>query len=530
MIARGLLFVLISGAALAAACGDPADPPFPEPPWPEQREPLPPCEIETPLELAEPALSPPSGLVQIEPSTDLVAVGVFESLEIAVLGSGGQTIDATAAGTLAIDVSGGELIAATAVTAGRATALIRLDREGVAAVDVRLESDGRSGRRELFGYRSQLPIWEIAIAEADLDALTADPAARLFVPAEVTIDGERHPVEMRVHGGSSRYYPKLSWRMNLDDGVTAAGQRHLILRAEYNDKTMLRNWAALDLIRNGSWLPAPRSDLVHLRINDRYYGVMNHVEKIDSDFLLARGLSPGGELFEADPPLAYAVPGGNLTPLPAGDYPLVYQLHNGGDYDGLIELIEGYLQLKPQTFAAIAGDVVAVDDVLVYLAMMAVIQSHDHVRKNYYLFRELGYADERWRVIPWDLELTFGHLWTEQGDVLDEQIFFDSDLFVGEQAPARGGFYNQLTDQLLADPELRARFLELVEHIASDAFDEAVIAERLENAVCRASYDILADRQKRASNDEYLERVAEITSFVRERRAFIAAELARLSR
>jgi spore coat protein CotH len=154
---------------------------------------------------------------------------------------------------------------------------------------------------------------------------------------------------------------------------------------------------------------------------------------------------------------------------------------------------------------------------------MAVIQNHDHIRKNYYLYRDPT-NDGRWRIFPWDLDLTFGHLYTDDGDTREEDIFTDESLFFGERVPEHD-VYNQLISRTLGFSAYRAEFSAFVRHIAQHALTDEFVASRIDNVLCRATYDILADTKKRGTNEEYLSRVEEIRAFIRARKAYIATQL-----
>ena len=350
---------------------------------------------------------------------------------------------------------------------------------------------------------------------------------RITIDGEVDVDGERHATEFRVHGGASRDFPKKSLRLNLQGTELATGESKVILRAEYNDKSMLRTWLGYEVFRNGSFLPTPNSAFVHLRLNDRYYGLMNKVERIDKRFLGVHGLNDDGNLYEADPPSELAVPGGNLTILGSDEeYYRTYQWHAGpGAWADLIRFIEFTLVLPNAAFEQVIADEVQLNEYLRYLAVMAVLQNQEHIRKNYYLYRDPEGPVTGWMALPWDLDLTFGHLWSEIDDVLDERIISNSDLFVGEFAPERFGYYNQLTDRVLKHPALRERFLLLVAQLLDSSFTEEFVEKRVQYALCLLEPDLLADSAKRASNDEFVARVAEIATFVRERRTYIETEL-----
>ena len=224
-------------------------------------------------------------------------------------------------------------------------------------------------------------------------------------------------------------------------------------------------------------------------------------------------------MYEADPESECFTPGGNLTPLQSdADYRCVYSLQKGVlDYTDLIALIEEALLLPEEEFELKINDIVCVNDMLVYFAFMAIIQNHDHIKKNYYLYRDPDLTDDRWTIFPWDLELTLGHLWTESNDVLDETIFTDRPLSFGATTPPTNALFNRL----YAIPVYQQRFDEMVSHLLETVFTESFINERIDNILCRASYDIIADQNKRADNSEYLRRVEELKTFIRKRRSFI---------
>ncbi len=483
-------------------------------PWPAPA--LPPMCTPFATTFGPPAVAAPTGVLRLESSGSLVATGVVSVLDLIALTAVDGTRDMTVNGAVTLDLgAGATVLGLTAMEAGRARATIRVDQAGPFTATARLGA--RTGTNQLVAYTSQLPVWELTVDPVLLAMITAMPYERIKVDAVLTIDGTPYPGKVRLHGGSSRDYPKKAFRFDLASGLTLAGADHLILRSEWNDKSQLRNWLGFAVFREGTWLPTPDAELVHFRINDRFYGVMDHVERIDADFLRAHGMNIEGSLYEADP-ANRELPPGNLEPLQPDDYPLVYQQHLGPpDYSDLLALIEGTLQLPPGDFEATLPGELAVDDYLIYLATMAVLQNYDHMRKNYYLYRGPA-RREGWQVLPWDLELTFGHLWSEENDVLEERIVTDGDPFIGTGSSV---LFNQMVDRVLAIPELRQRFLTLARRVAATTATPAWIEARLDHAVCLAMPELIADPRRRATTEEYLGRVREIVDFVAARRVVL---------
>lgn len=383
-------------------------------------------------------------------------------------------------------------------------------------------ASSRWGTVQLFSYAPRLPVWELSLAPEDLDWMNEDPYEQREAPATLRTPVGEWPGTLRLRGGSSREFIKKSFRFDLEDGELPDGSDTVVLRAEWRDKTQLRNLLALDLIRAATWLPAPRPEPVALRINGEPYGAMLRVDRIDGTFLEREGLRGGGNLYEADPPNSHSVPGGNLTPLldPA-DYPIVYDEHSGdGHHRDLRDLIEVELAANGDEGTQALWDSVAVEDAAVMLAIWTLLQDHDHIRKNYYLYRDPGGIDDRFLPIPWDLDLTFGHLWSEEEDIFDESVTWDSEPLVGLEFPEHG-FFNRLADDVFRDEDGWLLFHEALGTIVGTAFTEEYLNPRIDAWTCQMLPEMLVDPRKRGENDEIEFRAQEIKDFIRGRREFI---------
>ena len=477
---------------------------------------------------ALPEIASAKGAIELEPSAPLQPLGVTEEVLVKVLDAAGGHVDPTFDGVLDVVVGTGvTVLSTTPVVKGQAVLRLKLDAAGGHDLVVNLVGDARSGSVGLFGYETRLPVVELQVAPGDLEEILASPDTKIWKPVVANLAGVAASGKIRLHGGSSKTHPKKSLRVKLADGnARADGRDTLVLRAEWSDRTLLRYWLGLQVFASVTIeTPISKARFIHLRLNDRFHGVMLDVERIDDQFLAARGLDPDGSLYEADPPLAVSVPGGNLTPLAdLAAYRQVYQHHEGKiDYSDLVALIEVALAWSEEDFAAKANQVVWVEETLRYMATMAVIQNQDHIKKNYYLYRDPQAADCRWRLIPWDLDLSFGRLWTPDGDILDDEIFVNGGLFAGKNKGH--SFYNALIDRLLAVPVWRERYLDLVEQLLDEVFTASFVSKRVAWATCQMQPDVLADDSKRSSNTDYLKRIAELDGFVSGRRSWLKVAL-----
>ncbi|MBP47309.1 MAG: hypothetical protein CMH53_05170 [Myxococcales bacterium] len=495
------------------------------PKWPAPSKPQPSeCTPSLPS-WALPSLSHQQQGLVLTPSADAHPIGEVETIVIEAVDDSGAT-DLTVQGAVSVSAdSSVQILSKTDLLQGVGHVKIKLLTVG--KHDLQIQGPkGRSAARQLYGYAPSLPVWHIQTEPKALEQIVSQPLERIWIEATLHIGDKSHSAKMRLHGGSSRTFAKKSFRLNLNHPAGGGLGDRIILRAEYADKTMLRNHFASRLLKAATWLPTFDTQFVNLRVNNQAYGLMLHTERVDKTFLKRHDLSSDGSLYEADPPFEKSVPGANLTPvLNRADYRLLYQHHAGSsDYEDLIKLIEIVLQLPKQTLQKDLNRVIQIDDWLVFLAIQAVIQNQDFIKKNYYLYRDPQAQDPRWTILPWDLDLSWGHLWTPQGDVLDETIFTDGSPFVGRDNGTL--FYNQMVERIFEQPEFKTRYASFIEQVLNETFTAAWIDTEIKDTTCRFQLEWLSDPQKRAENQQMDQLLVELRDFVVARRAWLKTWLA----
>lgn len=485
-----------------------------------------------PYGTSEPALPGSDGPLYAYPGAMLHPTGATVLVPFHAYRWGDSALDVDFDGPVEVscDPPAAEL-AIESFAAGEGVVRVVFATEGEHTLTLSDPASTRDGTFVLAAYTPRLPVWEIDVDPLALDAMEADPFADVEAPATLKTPDGSYVGQLRLRGGSSREYRKKSFRFDIEDGTLPNGSGTVVLRAEWRDKTQLRNLLALDLIRAATWLPAPEAAPISLRLNGEGYGAMLHVDRVDGDFLDREGLDRDGHLYEADPPNSHSVPGGNLTPLPdPSHYPIVYQEQEGrGGHLDLRDLIETELLASGEEGAQALWDSVSVEDAAVMLAIWALIQDHDHVRKNYYLFHDPYAVDDRWLPIPWDLDLTFGHLWNETDDIFGEEIRVDGDPLTGVEVPAHG-FFNRLADDVFRDPEGWLLFHEALATLLDTAFTEDYLFPRIDGWTCQMTPDLVLDSRKRGENDEIDLRAQEIKDFITGRRAFLESWRVSISR
>jgi hypothetical protein len=271
------------------------------------------------------------------------------------------------------------------------------------------DSLSRTSRWPLFPSRTDSAEYLGTVAQPDAVAASALPVLHWFVEnssaadtdagtrCSLFYDGQFYDnVGVRIRGGTSRSYPKKSYKFELNAGdkffVRAGLPRvsEFNLNAAYTDKSYVRSVLAAEHQRDAG-LPVMEEFHLHVRQNTEFFSVAIYVEQPNDDFLSRHGLDPEGALYKA-------------LGSPLGTYEKKTRLYE--DNSDLGALLAG-LNLTGTNREAYLFDNVNLANAVNFMATVAVTQNIDASDKNHYLHRDTDGTRE-WRILPWDLDLTFG--------------------------------------------------------------------------------------------------------------------------
>jgi len=316
---------------------------------------------------------------------------------------------------------------------------------------------------------TDLPIVEWWIDPADFQAALDHYLTDDLEPAVLAYDGTVWDnVRVRVRGSTSREFPKKSWKFELPQGhdFVAPGLipnsvDEFNLQASYSDKSHLRETLAFDTFE-AAGVASPLAFPVRLQQNGAFFGLYTWLEHPDSDWADRVGLDPDGARYKAE---------GDCSDLALEDLELAYEKKSRKteDYSDLADLLTGINQLAGDELHEFLFDNLDLPAEINYLAVQTLLHGNDHVAKNYYLYRDTE-GSGRWRMTPWDLDLTFGRMY--QGEVLNDEIFADVDVVDGrpDVSPSHPLFgdrfhqkwdflWNRCIDAVLADETVREMYL-----------------------------------------------------------------------
>jgi hypothetical protein len=371
----------------------------------------------------------------------------------------------------------------------------------------------------------------LRVADKDLKRMLAALPELVDVPAsfrwrDVSVEN----VSVRFKGNSSsgpKQAHKRSFLVKFDG--YAKDRRFFGLRQASFDNgvqfgSLFSEPIITDILRDHD-VPAHRCNYARLYVNDEYRGVYVNVERVDEAFVERHLPDPGGALFKVDE----GGPGCNLSYL--GDDPALYlkaftpkTRSAKKDPARLVEFIKLINRTDPKEFARVLESKMEVDDFLRVTAVMLFAGAFDQLTgwhpHNYFLYHDR--RRDRWRYLPWDLDVGFCETAFGRIRVL-------ADWHAAWPVPA-GGAPNPLLERVVADPVLLARYRHEARKVLERSFEPDRLCKAIDAKYALIKADLKADpfphRRATVPGDRgYDDIVDSMKAFVRKRHALALAQL-----
>jgi hypothetical protein len=211
-------------------------------------------------------------------------------------------------------------------------------------------------------------------------------------------------VKVKHRGETSCWQPKRGLRVAFPKGERFRGQSRLNFLAGFEDRSLLREVLAWGLYRDAG-LPHCRARLAALHgEGSRFLGLYVELESLGKDFLRRNGLDADGGFWKCR---SYFRDG------PAVGFEEVAPASQSA-WAELEELKAAINALEGPELVALLGRRLDVESLLDYQAVKCITSDEDSYLKNWLLHRSGGKGDGKegsvWRVLPWDLDLSFGQV------------------------------------------------------------------------------------------------------------------------
>lgn len=285
---------------------------------------------------------------------------------------------------------------------------------------------------------------------------------------------------------------KRNFRIDLDHydkDLRFQGLKTITLNAGAMDPGRLREALAYAVYREAG-VPAPRTAFAQVtltvpgKLDKEFVGLYTFVEHVDKTFLKDRFTSNKGVLLKPERMRGLEYLGEDWGP-----YKARYQPKHEPSKKESKRVIEFVRLVNRADDAKFQNEIVSYLDVekfLRFLAVTALIANQDSfftIGHNYYIYLDPG--SNKFVFMPWDLDLAFGGF--PMGGSAAQQM----DLSLTH--PYGGD--NKLTDRLLANKEVRARYDQIVKELTTSCFTKEKLLSRIEQLE-KATKPLLAQERQ----------------------------------
>jgi CotH kinase protein/Lamin Tail Domain len=294
-------------------------------------------------------------------------------------------------------------------------------------------------------------------------------------------------IEVDLHGQSTTQpqFTKKSFNFDANSGLkfqfdgTFGDVSDFNLLTNLTDKTYVRNSIAYGLYGEAG---GPALDVFSAVVqrNGSYYGLYDVDEEAQSEYLERVGLDPDGALYKM----------GN-----AFDSTTIEVEKKTRKYEGNSDL----QQLVNTSLLSTTQGETWIDDNLDlaswvnYFAVQTLIANRDYGQKNYYLYRDSNNT-QLWSLLPWDMDLSFGHQWNQNENYFDDDLIFNDGLYVYQ-----GG--NQLINRLIALPQFTQMYERRLKTLTDEFFgppgqdiSSSSVVAQINTLISQIGADALVDR------------------------------------
>lgn len=309
-------------------------------------------------------------------------------------------------------------------------------------------------------------------------------------------DGEFYDnATVRIRGGTSRSWPKISHKVELPDdhefrihpGVATVTE--FDWNTTYTDKSFVRATLVSEHQLDAG-MPSPEIFPIRLQQNGKFFSVTLFTEQPDRAFLRRRGMDDRGSLYKCGP-------GSN------GETPDSFE-HKTRKEEGNLDLkalIAG-VALTGTNLERYVFDNMDLPGMVSYMATVAVTQNIDASDKNYFLYRDTEGTGE-WRMLPWDLDLTFGP------DALNtDNIVYNangtSHPFIGARPYLLSdGKYCRFLEAMTSNPRTRQMLLRRTRTLTDRFLAKPYFQNRMDQLAAMLGPDVVLDRAKWGADEVF---------------------------
>jgi len=295
---------------------------------------------------------------------------------------------------------------------------------------------------------------DVTMDRTDAEVLfLKDPKDKSSFAARFNIGGEKLRGRIKSYGSSTRSLRKKSIILKFK-GKKWQGYKKVSLRSMGSDGSMMREWIAWELMRDMGMM-VPDTHYVRLNVNHEFIGYFLLIEWTGKHFLERRGYNASSEMYQPDDTY-YCGDFRNHS-----DIEHCWMKHTPRDnnYSSLKSFAKLVQTTPVDTFDQFVAKNFDNDSLINWITANTLVSQGDTYNKNYFLVK--SGSTRKWRVIPWDYDLTFGQTF-DPFVPFPDSIF--NDHFQYYYTPDLGVF-NPMKAKALMNKTLKARFYSKLKHL-----------------------------------------------------------------
>lgn len=356
-------------------------------------------------------------------------------------------------------------------------------------------------------------------------------------PAHITLlDGNtviNSDIGLRIHGGSSREYPKKSWRLYfrseyglsrlkypvLGENVQPQTYKRLVVSSGGQDWTMLRtrivNGLADDLA-----IPTTSSRPSHLFINGNPQGIYMLRNHLSDHFFRGKF---GYDVVEQVNPFmeGYEIHAPDGIDRVEQLSPVLQARWADNNWELMREFLATQSLRNDENLELVASKV-NLPQLIDYYVLHMYLGNIDWIRNNYELFRPLEMAngssvDPRWQFIVWDVDFALG-LAPESWGSVEQDMFAYLTNEVGREDLERGA---ELIQALFENEGFREQFLSRMNELLETTLSESNVNKHIDAAVSEIEPDIDVELLRWGNRGDWAGNVDALHAFAKLRPDFM---------
>ena len=364
---------------------------------------------------------------------------------------------------------------------------------------------------------------QLRVAEEDVQRMLRALPDRIYVPASFQWRDTYIPkVAIRFKGNSSsnpNQQHKRSFLIKFDK-YDADGRFFGLRRVSFDNGVQFGSLFSEPIITEilrDQGITTHRCNYAKIYLNDGYQGVYVNVERIDESFIEQYFPQANGSLFKVDE----GGPGCNFQFLgdDPSEYKRAFEAKNESAkkaHGRLVDLIKSVNHAPDDEFASMLAARIELDDFLRVTAVMLFSGAFDQLTgwnpHNYYLYHDA--ERDRWRYLPWDLDVGFSETAFGQIHVLAD--------WHAAWPVAPTGRPNPLMERIVANPLLLQKYRSVARTILDKYFEPERLCRIIDAKYALIKADLKVDPfpHRRATVPEdrdYDDIVKSMKTFVRKR-------------